>query len=108
MGSGEAATLLDQVEGRIFSACGIPPGLGGGATSGQAVSSSTGSGSSTQCKGCGTARGRAGDEARGRAHHVRFNQMGHIPHVERATAIARLIKMGKMTKAEAMETAGLL
>ena len=34
-----AVTLLDQVEVRIFSACGIPPGLGGGTTSGQAVSS---------------------------------------------------------------------
>ena len=36
-----------------------------------------------------------------------FNRLGHIPHVERATAIARLIKMGGMTKAEAMEAAGL-
>ena len=36
-----------------------------------------------------------------------FNRMGHIPYGERATAIARLIKQGEMSAAQAKATVGL-
>ena len=104
----EATTLRDQVEMRIFSACGIPPGLGGGATSGQAVSSLYRQWIFNSVQGLAARlAGELEKKLEVAPISFGFNRLGHIPHVERATAITRLIKMGGMTKAEAMEAAGL-
>ena len=103
-----ASSLMEQVEGRIFSATGIPPGLGGGTTSGQAVSSLYRQWIFSSVQGL-AARLASELEAKLDAAPIEFvfNRMGHIPVVERATAIARLIKMGEMSSAEAKATVGL-
>ena len=104
----EASSLMEQVEGRIFAATGIPPGLGGGATSGQAVSNLY------RQFVYGPVQGLAARLARELEVKLDvapvefcFDRMGYIPVVERATAIARLIKMGDMSAAEAKATVGL-
>ena len=108
LGTGEAATLLDQVEGRVFSACGVPIGLGGSASSGQAVSSLYRQFLFGPIQGLAA---RLAHELEVKLEvkpiEFTFNRMGHIPVVERATAIARLIKMGGMSASEAKATVGL-
>ena len=108
VGSGEASKLLDQVEGRIFSACGLPPGLGGGATSGQAVSSLYRQWIFNSVQGLAARiAGELEEKLEVKPIAFGFNRMGHIPYGERATAIARLIKQGEMSAAQAKATVGL-
>ena len=108
VGSGEAGTLMDQVEGRIFSACGIPPGLGGGATSGQAVSSLYRQWIFNSVAGLAARIGAELEEKlEVKPIAFGFNRMGHIPYGERATAIGRLVKQASMPLADARIAVGL-
>ena len=103
-----AVTLLDQVEVRIFSACGIPPGLGGGTTSGQAVSSLYRQWIFGPVQ--GLAARLAGElEVKLEVSPIAFGfgPLGHIPVMERAAAVARLVDKAKMPLADARETVGL-
>ena len=103
-----AILLMEQTEGRIFAATGVPPGLGGGATSGQAVSNLYRQFVYGPVQGLAA---RLASELEDKLDvapiEFGFNRMGHIPVVERATAIARLIKQGGMSLAEAKATVGL-
>ena len=107
VGSGEAGTLMDHVEGRIFSACGIPPGLGGG-TSGQAVSSLYRQWIFGPVQGL-AARLASELEAKLEVAPIAFSfrRLGHIPVAERAAAIARLVDKAKLTADDARAAVGL-
>ena len=106
--SEEASALMEQVEGRIFSATGCPPGLGGGTTSGQAVSNLYRQWIFSSVAGLAA---RLASELEDKLEVAPiafvFDRLGHIPMVERATAIARLIKMGGLSVEEAKATVGL-
>ena len=103
-----AVSLFEHVEMKIFSATGIPPGLGGMISSSQAVSSlyrqwiySVVSGRAAQVA--------AELEVKLEASPIAFSfdRMGHRPLVERATAIGRLVKMGGLSVADAKTELGL-
>ena len=104
----EASDLMQVVEDRIFASCGIPPGLGGGVTSGQAVSSLYRQFIFNAVQGL-AARFSVELEDKLEVSPITFNfsKLGHIAIVERATAIARLIKQAGMSEAEAKATIGL-
>ena len=108
VGSGEASTLMDQVEGRIFSATGIPPGLGGGATSGQAVSSLYRQWIFNSVQGLAARIGAELEEKlEVKPISFGFNRLGHINVAERAAAVARLVDKAKVPVDQALEVAGL-
>ena len=108
VGSGEAATLMDQVEGRIFSACGLPPGLGGGTTSGQAVSNLYRQWIFGPVSGLGARLANELEDKLGVAPiEFVFDRLGHINVAERAAAVARLVDKAKVPVDQARRLVGL-
>ena len=103
-----ASSLMEQVESRIFAATGIPPGLGGGTTSGQAVSNLY------RQWIFGPVQGLANriaveleDKLEVAPVSFVFDRLGHVNVAERAAAVARLVDKGGMTLKDAREAVGL-
>ena len=103
-----ASALFDQVEGRIFAACGIPPGLGGGTTSGQAVSNLYRQFILLQVSGLAA---RLADELEDKLGvapiEFVFGRLGHVNVAERAAAVARLVDKAGMELSDARAAVGL-
>ena len=104
----EASALLEQLEGRIFASCGLPAGLGAMASSGAAVSSLY---RQWIYGPCGGLAARLASELETKLEvapiSFGFHPLGHIPIMERASAVARLVDKAGMELSDARASVGL-
>ena len=104
----EASALMEQVEGRIFAATGIPPGLGGGTTSGQAVSNLYRQWIFGPVQGLAARLARELEDKLDVAPiSFSFAGLGHVNVAERAAAVARLVDKAKVPLDQARLAVGL-